>query len=117
MEGVDFFNLPPSPWILYGPEPYIGRPGGDYPMLLPEDSENSGDIAALRFAVLARNAFDVMMRRGWNPTKHMPHDKHHGWWHVVDEWYDEFLDVGPWPDPFTALVEADKWYRENMEKK
>lgn len=69
----------------------------------------------LAFIALARNAFDVMMRRGWHPVKN-GND-----WHVVVPgtshgvvykfWHDRAGCV----DPFTALVVADEWYRENVE--
>jgi len=64
---------------------------------------------------VARAAFDVMMRRGWNPMK------------VGDEWKAEDGDGGNvetgfgngimptcrfWPDPFTALIQADEWYEK-----
>ena len=70
----------------------------------------------LGFVALARNAFDVMMRRGWCA---IPWE---GGWTV---WAKEF-DNADWregrvgvqvrSDPFTALVEADKWYKANVEK-
>jgi hypothetical protein len=69
------------------------------------------------FIALARNAFDVQMRREWWPVP-----ARNGQWIVRSP--DNALDVmeGPperdfqtWPDPFTALVEADRWYRENVE--
>jgi hypothetical protein len=72
--------------------------------------------AHLDFILLARNAFDVMMRRGWNP-----------YYAADDGWRVEDggcggrttaeVNIGgkSWPDPFTALVEADRWYRENVE--
>lgn len=60
------------------------------------------------FIALARNAFDVMMRRGWYPIPYFGKWRAHG----ADGYMgDKF------PDPFTALVETDKWYKENVEKK
>lgn len=71
------------------------------------------------FIGLARNAFDVMMRRGWYPV---PFGKPVKWrvWHP-NAGCRGFkglppFDLGPWGDPFTALVESDKWYRENVEE-
>lgn len=76
------------------------------------------------FIALARNAFDVLMRRGWNCYQ------------LDDGWYvedggnkgenpgkilcairqrDGTNEILHWPDPFTALVEADKWFKENVE--
>ena len=64
------------------------------------------------FIALARNAFDVMMRRGWwasfdgglHPEKWSVHGKGSGF----------LRDQKMHDDPFTALVEADKWYKENI---
>lgn len=75
--------------------------------------------ADAEFIALARNAFDVMMRRGWCPVLR---DK--GEWVVQDgeEWVYRFANYGGdgsrinAADPFTALVEADRWYRANVEQ-
>jgi hypothetical protein len=80
------------------------------------------------FIALARNAFDVMMRRGWvavrsNSLKTNP-------WFVQDENREQLRVLGPedddgdetwlypdWAaDPFTALVEAHQWYQDHMSK-
>ena len=72
------------------------------------------------FCALARNAFDVMMRRGWGPK--LARD---GTW-FCDAFDDnsrqskEFMDwvfSQSYADPFAAVVEADKWYKENVEAK
>jgi len=58
-------------------------------------------------------AFAVMMQRGWYPV--CDSEK----W-SVDGQGTLIVRRAPnwpiWPDPFTAIVEADKWYRENVEK-
>lgn len=77
------------------------------------------------FIALARNAFDVMMRRGWYPAKVNWHAEGVNCWGVVQPSLGNNRMMGTltstepylWPDPFTALVEADKWYRENVEAK
>ena len=125
---MDMTNLPPAPWqcdervrcmALYSGEKvncfddlgetiaYIGwgtLPAFDLPM----------KRAAWEFAALARQAFDVMMRRGWYAQPDS------------EKWYVFGLGSlilqgakqdGPWPDPFTALVEADRWYVEHIERK
>lgn len=82
------------------------------------------NVADAKQCVLARNALDVMMRRGW-------HAEH--WsdgWGVdatfdgsvdYEDWHKSpfalWLDAKRWPDSFTALVEADKWYKDNVEAK
>lgn len=72
-------------------------------------------------ATVAFQALDVMMRRQWFPIPGID-----GRWRVaakgvMDNPYDHggFLlhDCPSFQDPYTALVEADKWYRENIERK
>ncbi len=89
------------------------------------------EAADLRhFIALARNAFDVMMRRGWwaievNVTTEdelPPFSKGHGKiWRVSSFCgplpLKKFTKEQIAPDPFTALVEADRWYKENVEGK
>lgn len=76
------------------------------------------------FIAIARAAFDVMMRRGWNPMLNPCDEKT---WRVDmndgtcfayghEDEFNEGVNPADWPDPFTALVEADRWYRENVEK-
>lgn len=76
------------------------------------------DQDTAEFIALARNAFDVMLRLGWSVS-------------LVDvcpaagkidmKWM-AFADDVPvngliWADdPFSALVEAERWHRENVEK-
>lgn len=123
---IDLTKLSPASW-----KPDIGAsqcPDEDFdlwfargPMRKLPYSRREEVAADAAFIALARNAFDVMMRRGWMPIKHQDKD-----WYAsfeADE-ADAFfgLDTLPvqkgvlYPDPFTALVEADKWYKENVEK-
>ena len=70
---------------------------------------------------IAKEAFDVMMRRGWGVARQYPEQG--GQWYVNDENETQIAQLinGKWcypsicDDPFTALVEADRWYRENVE--
>ncbi len=65
------------------------------------------------FIALARNAFDVMLRRGWGVERVWDNDlRVHRWYIVTDA--PRALREG-FADPFTALVEADRWYAENVE--
>ncbi len=72
------------------------------------------------FIALARNAYDVMMRRGWYPV---PVESE--LWNVCTQGLAGKLPEEFWEawrklrfaDPFTALVEADAWYREHVEGK
>lgn len=94
-------------------------------MLTPE-TECEPDLAALEFAALARNAFDVMMRRGWCALRDEYADDPSAAWflyyHRTNFLTREELRLETWraehgfPDPFTALVEAERWYKENVEK-
>ncbi len=73
------------------------------------------DLNTAEFVALARNAFDVMMRRGWMPNLYSD-----GWWGVQDR--DGLYPRGLLgcaqgvrsADPFTALVEADRWCTEHV---
>ena len=88
-------NLTPAPWIAN---------------TNVSDSQTEADF---KFFVLARHAFDVMLRRKWNPEFYSD-----GW--GVDS-AERYLTLQlmrlRWPDPFTAIVEADMWYRKNIEAK
>ncbi len=60
---------------------------------------------------LARSAFDVMMRRGWFAVPMSTG----GWIVKRDNGIEVAVDgkwATRWPDPFTALVEADRWMKE-----
>ena len=113
---MDLSKLTPAPWEADG---YHGEDGWDVGV---EDS----DGVSLRqlgtgfrkddaeFIALARNAFDVMLRRGWTATLIDTQDGPRTAWHV---------DVGirgqrtaSFDNPFVALVEADEWYKANVEK-
>ncbi len=68
----------------------------------------------------SRIAFEVMERRGWNPTLIVNGERAGLWIAVGDmtasarrfmEWNKEHA----WPDPRTAILEAEKWYQANVE--
>lgn len=76
------------------------------------------------FAAMASKACEVMVRRGWTVKSWIPGsqdgkakrrfgvvDENWFWIHGDDYWRQSRHD------PFTALVEADKWYRDNVEQK
>lgn len=79
--------------------------------------ENNMTPQEVEFIALARNAFDVMVNRGWGVRR----------WHGHESWVvlnNQELGIDPSPivddegmpfnafDPFTALVEADKWMKQ-----
>ena len=111
----DLTKLTPAPWRVAGVQgqttKYVACSAGVLSLSMSE--------ANAEFTALARNAFDVMMRRRWTvePCGAM-------WYASACEDEDDLCcsPVIPWgqnpaifADPFTALVEADKWYRENVE--
>ena len=87
----------------------FGNSESDYQQCGAEPSKDN-----IEFITLATKAFDIMMRRGWG-CSHGPR----GWW--VNCPMEVCLKFGvnfkmePFPDPFTALVEAEKWYVEHVE--
>lgn len=96
---MDVSKLTPAPWFIGG-KLYLNR----YPRAVeavPTDYE---------FVNLARNAFDVMLRRHW----HAEYEPVSRTW-IVSEFDWLAAPQLSWPDPFTALVEADKWYSANVE--
>lgn len=121
---MDLSKLTPAPWLL-GDDGWPIWFDGDKGALpywasavdkSPENPYKPDAISfdTLAFVALARNAFDVMMRRGWHPVK------------LGDLWHVTMAGAGKdaikafwarhlgWPDPFTALVEADRWMKENI---
>lgn len=102
-------KLTPAPWK--GTQGMVLGPDG---FCIHDDAGLNEDDA--KFIALSRNAFDVMMRRKW------------GVWSTGERWFlrtdiarfpEDFCDwmLGErWICHYTALVEADRWYRENVEK-
>ncbi len=105
---MDLSKLSPAPWQVEqfdrGPSLTSGPPDDASERFALDDPMERADM---EFAALARNAFDVMLRRGWGPTRDIT-----GKWGVEEYW----CSLPHQPDPFTALVEADKWHKENFEK-
>ena len=109
---IDLEKLTPAPWN-------VGPYDEEFPDGMQCVRASDGPVGGhtdLSFTALARNAFDVMMRRGWQPRR----SKETGKW-FVDLWHHSNVippDDGfpAHADPFTALVESDKWYRANKEK-
>lgn len=103
-------KLTPAPWGFA--DGCWVDPEGNPVFETSSDQLIVGNVDDIEFVSLARNAFDIMMRRGW--------------WAVCDseKWWVRGEGTGPylyhndqpWADPFTALTEADKWYRENVER-
>ncbi len=125
-------ELSQAPWIPWhkpetgSTQDYHGIAG--LPMLARDHAITFREADA-EFIALARNAFDVMMRRGWHTERYstlgggfmwripmsLANDmiRQHG---ANAAQFKQFASLAKWLDPFTALVEADKWYKENVEK-
>jgi hypothetical protein len=117
---MDISKITPAPWesrcfhvvataaerhLLYGGREicHTGMMGSGNPKQCEADAA---------FIALARNAFDVMLRRGWGAIRFKD-----GWCPGYPVRMPNELAHRRWDDPFTALTEADKWYRENIEAK
>ena len=85
-------------------------------------------LANSEFIALARNAFAVMMRRGWHVERFSLMGGGFAWripLNVANDMirqqganaaqFVRYADIAKWSDPFTALLEADRWYKENVE--
>jgi hypothetical protein len=95
---MDLTKLTSAPWKVAG-DIHLGESGW---------CTNETD---LEFIEVARIAFDVMIRRGWGVIPVT------GGWQAV-ECRPGVCGINSMiikSDPFAALVEADKWYRENIE--
>lgn len=115
---MDMSTLPPAPWFVHpkSGEVCYGDPNDDRENYTVDDPDE------YEFRCLARNAFDVMMRRGWGVGLSSQEGPMHGWYvSLPSEMFP--VDRAMFPlcnmrasDPFAALVAADAWYREHIEK-
>lgn len=88
------------------------RWGGWFPYVEERKKERNAETDA-EFIALARNAFDIMMRHPSWTLRACLDGEYRAYWHIEDD-LENRLGCGGY-DPFTALAEADKWYKENME--
>lgn len=129
----DLTELTPAPWhaepwntfpngYLYGPLPCHSDPIP--PGLMKYHPPMSFRWTDAEWIALARNAFDVMMRRGWgvdtddsDPPRWFPIvDSRQGDAHHVLYGKMPGTELPDWPDPFTALVEADEWLKKQEKR-
>jgi hypothetical protein len=112
---IDLTKLTPAPWEADESHIVYGRKGTlrETPGFAKFESEHRNTDA--EFTALARNAFDVMIRRGWSAVCDL--DQWAIQWNQHGIHIDEVYRTKRWPDPFTALVEADEWYKANVEGK
>lgn len=117
MMAFDPSKLSPAPWTATSA-------GIILPVAIAD--REHGSRPDWEFCALARNAFDVMLRRGWYAAPRL-HHRFDTWqtWEVCHNGSEPVMPLrwhwephqGVFDDPFTALVEADRWYRENVERK
>lgn len=128
---IDLNKQHPAPWRLEDQDDgfyCIVDANGRYVAGLDRFFGHVGLAVAERI-VLEHNAGDVMTRRGWNACKspcddNWRVDMNDGGWLMryadgslaIEDEPEKMTSPAEWPNPCTALVEADKWYRENMEK-
>jgi hypothetical protein len=121
---IDLEKLTPAPWTpaIESDRGYRGEEYGRFYFPTFEEVPFGFDVGLeqiaandAEFIALARNAFDVMMRRGWTVVRRK------GKWFVasvdenlVEKFKGRMMD-SPANDPFTALVEANRWYEEHVE--
>ena len=114
---MDMSKLTPAPWMPLFADwqpPRVVCESNEVGAIITGDVVQGEQWA--EFIALARNAFDVMLRRGWCAVPTLQVDESLGPWCVRSrtELLTRLMTLR-WPDPFTALVEADKWYAENVE--
>lgn len=119
-------KLTAAPWRFDENASILSIQDGDGDSVFWEDHEShhlkSQSDDDLPFIALARNAFDVMMRRkrwftsplGGGMWTVFTGEDRIGGGHTAYGYFGHDLK---WPDPFTALIEADKWYAANVENK
>lgn len=112
---LDIEKLSPAPWHVE-----------DYPSSWPSITSGPADDASERHSIddpmepwdmvmcaMARNFLEITMRRGWGVVRFQS-----GWAIAFpDMEIPNRLRHMRWPDPFTAAIEAEKWWVENMETK
>ncbi len=123
---MDVTKLTPAPWkrTMLVIHPGARAPGGPSEEVQVVDADGlicrceltrdtyEIEEANADFIALARNAFDVLLRRGWGVEQVGQK------WFLAEHGFPQgmaHLGHG-FDDPFTCLVEADRWYQENVER-
>ena len=74
-------------------------------------------IADEKFVVRARQAFGIMMHRGWHAVRRNTGDWKIGEFLARDSEFLAWTRKHFFIDPFTCLIEADKWMVEREQSK
>jgi hypothetical protein len=77
----------------------------------PTERDIAETQAAAEMCLLARRALDIQIRRGWAAIRDFDG------WCVIDDCCQVVRPDSFWPDPYTALLETEKWFIENVESK
>lgn len=104
--NIDLTKLSPAPWEAI----VVDSEDGSYDIEDPRHVEvgNVNGKTDAEFIALARNAFDVQVRRGWFAVPKY-FNRPGTFWIVRTSIPNCAIEWKEWPDPFTALVEADRW--------
>ena len=111
----DLSKLSPAPWFLAQQGPMLSVCSEGQPIIADMANylrANYRDDA--EFIALARNVFDIMVRRGWWVAPLEVVSPPRTIWFVVGGIGTRRFNA---TDPFSALIAADKWYREHVECK
>lgn len=102
-------SVSPAPWnvISHKWDVLTSGPTGDISKQTLLDNQMTRPDMVM--CAMARNFLDIVMRRGWGVIVHPD-----GW--GVDVILPK-LRAMRWPDPFTAVQEAEKWWVANMGEK
>lgn len=94
---MDINKLSPAPWHV------INRPWANEPdEIIADNDENVvKSYNDLVMCAMARNFLDIVMRRGWGTFLFSDG------WGITNSCLPKHLCHMRWPDPFTAVIEAE----------
>lgn len=95
--------MPKPTWFAHGEQLCYGTVLGCDVVAEYKSSDEATKTA------LARNALDIMVRRGWGVERHVALG---GWWVRTNSHEAMIPSSLRQSDPFTALVSADEWMNE-----
>ncbi len=126
---MDISKLTPAPWQAEVERRRVmcSQRSGKTVFRCGSEGRRPEDEADIEFVALARNAFDVMMRRSLfaAPSTYEPVNGELRWIVLCETRagtknavpFEAWPHSAGWLCPLTALVEADKWLAENVDSK